>query len=36
MRVTNKVKRKSTEAVIKYLSSVESATRCEIVDGALA
>ena len=35
MRVTNKIKRRSNEAVIKFLSNVESATRNEIVEGAL-
>ena len=36
MRATNKIKRKTTEAVIRYLSNVESATRAEIIDGALS
>ncbi len=35
MRVTNKMKRKSSEAVIKFLSNVEGATRTEIIEGAL-
>lgn len=35
MRVTNKIKRKANEAVIRFLSNVESATRAEIVDGSL-
>lgn len=35
MKVTNKMKRKSAEAVIKYLSNVENATRNEIIEGAL-
>lgn len=35
MKPTNKVKRKTMEAVIKFLSNVDSATRCEIIDGAL-
>ncbi|MBE6674067.1 MAG: hypothetical protein E7596_03050 [Ruminococcaceae bacterium] len=35
MRVTNKMKRKSTEAVIKFLSNTENATRNEIIEGAL-
>lgn len=35
MRATNKMKRKATEAVIKFLSNVESATRSEIVNGSL-
>lgn len=35
MRITNKIKRKSTEAVIKYLSNTQSATRSEIIEGAL-
>ena len=35
MRATNKIKRKSTEAVIKFLSNVDSATRNEIIEGAI-
>ena len=35
MRVTNKIKRKSNEAVIRYLSNVEGATRNEIIEGAI-
>ena len=35
MRATNKIKRRTTEAVIKFLSNVESATRNEIVEGAI-
>ncbi|MBO5313197.1 MAG: restriction endonuclease [Clostridia bacterium] len=35
MRVTNKMKRKATESVIRFLSNVESATRAEIIDGAI-
>ena len=35
MRITNKIKRKSTEAVIRFLSNVESATRAEIIEGAI-
>ena len=35
MRVTNKIKRKSTEAVIRFLSNVDCATRSEIIEGAL-
>ena len=35
MRVTNKIKRKSKEAVISFLSSVDSATRNEIIEGSL-
>ncbi len=35
MKVTNKIKRKATEAVIKYLSNVAGATRSEIVEGSL-
>ena len=36
MRVTNKIKRKATESVIKYLSNVEKATRSEIIEGSIA
>ncbi len=36
MRVTNKMKRRANEAVIKFLSNTEGATRTEIVEGALA
>lgn len=35
MKATNKIKRKTNEAVIRYLSNVESATRSEIIDGAI-
>ena len=35
MRVTNKIKRKANEAVIRFLSNVDSAKRNEIVEGAL-
>ena len=35
MRVTNKMKRNATEAVIKFLSNVDSATRSEIIEGSL-
>lgn len=35
MRVTNKIKRKANECVIKYLSSTKTSTRAEIIDGAL-
>ena len=35
MKVTNKMKRRANEAVIRFLSNVEGATRGEIVDGAL-
>ncbi|MBO5261429.1 MAG: restriction endonuclease [Clostridia bacterium] len=35
MRVTNKIKRRATENVIKFLSNTESATRTEIIEGAL-
>ena len=35
MKITNKMKRRATEAVVKFLSNVESATRTEIVEGAL-
>ena len=35
MRVTNKMKRRANEAVIRFLSNVDSATRGEIVEGSL-
>ena len=35
MRTTNKIKRKSKEAIIKYLSKKDAATRGQIIDGAL-
>lgn len=35
MKVTNKIKRKSTDAIIRFLSNKESATRNEIIEGAL-
>ena len=35
MKVTNKIKKKSNEAIIKFLSKVEGATRGEIIEGAL-
>jgi hypothetical protein len=35
MRVTNKIKRKSNEAVIRFLSNVDGATRNEIIEGAI-
>ena len=35
MKQTNKMKRKTTEAVIKFLSNTQSATRNEIIEGAL-
>ena len=36
MKPTNKMKRKTTEAVIKFLSNTESATRSEIIEGSLS
>ena len=36
MRVTNKMKRRANEAVIRFLSNTEKATRAEIVEGALS
>ena len=35
MRVTNKMKRKANEAVIRFLSNVDSATRSQIIEGSL-
>ena len=35
MRITNKMKRRATEAVIKFLSNTEFATRSAIIEGAL-
>lgn len=36
MKITNKIRKKSTSSIIEYLSQVKSATRNDIIEGALS